>query len=434
MPTRITFNDGRKIEFIYDATGKKWRKTVINANGTSNNYRDYIGDAEYLNGAQDIVHFTEGYAQRDITTDGGTLKGWVYKYTLKDHLGNTRVTYSDKNSDGLVTTADIEQVNHYYAFGLNMEGPWNGADGAFKYQYNGKELNSDFGLDWNDYGARMYDPAIGRWTAIDPLSALYFSHSPYHYTKNNPVRYIDIDGMVSYTYDWNSEQYHNEKGETVSWNEVESSVAKPKITANIANFGTGKGDIKGFGEMLSTAATILNRNLGNSDNSQVNIMFKPLTVKEAKSREEWGENDLFLAIVDWGEKSQNITAFNNSIPGFSRIGSKDGRVNGYNNISDDNNNFPYKFGSWVNVNNYDIRSHGNPIYAAGYSIAHELLHQLMSKATCLFNGKADDWHTVGLSRDGTSTEFPKGLRSKGLNPEERIPEEKLKLLIEFFKR
>jgi hypothetical protein len=60
-------------------------------------------------------------------------------------LGNTRLTFSDANNDGTVTQADIEQENHYYAFGLNMEGNWNGAAGPNKYQYNSKEWNDDFG-------------------------------------------------------------------------------------------------------------------------------------------------------------------------------------------------------------------------------------------------------------------------------------------------
>jgi hypothetical protein len=81
------------------------------------------------------------------------------KYALRDHLGNTRLTFSDANNDGTVTQADIEQENHYYAFGLNMEGNWNGAAGPNKYQYNGKEWNDDFGLGWNLYEARPYDPA-----------------------------------------------------------------------------------------------------------------------------------------------------------------------------------------------------------------------------------------------------------------------------------
>ncbi len=54
--------------------------------------------------------------------------------------------------------ANIKQINHYYPFGLNMEGKWNGANGNNKYQYNNKEWNDDFGLAWNDYGACFYAP------------------------------------------------------------------------------------------------------------------------------------------------------------------------------------------------------------------------------------------------------------------------------------
>ena len=65
-----------KIEFIYDATGNKCRKTV-DSTGISN-YRDYINGVEYYNGQQDIIHFTEGYAQRDATKDNDpNWRGWV---------------------------------------------------------------------------------------------------------------------------------------------------------------------------------------------------------------------------------------------------------------------------------------------------------------------------------------------------------------------
>jgi RHS repeat-associated protein len=221
LPIRIVIqnpsdamNSG-SIEFVYDATGAKLRKTVKYSNGSVRETWDYVNGVEYKNQILQRVAHSEGAVVRN---DFGQYQ---HEYVLRDHLGNTRVTFTDGVNkgepywdwntytymapdnigydDGVITKDDIVQINHFYPFGLNMEGDWNGAPGKNKYQYNGKEWNDDFGLGWNDYGARFYDPALGRWNAVDPLAEKAQDWTPYRYGFNNPIKFIDPTGMAE---DW----------------------------------------------------------------------------------------------------------------------------------------------------------------------------------------------------------------------------------------
>ena len=63
-----------------------------------------------------------------------------------------------------------------------------------RYLYNGKELIEDNGLHYYDYGARMYDASIGRWSVVDPMGEKYVSNTSYNYALNNPILLVDPDG------------------------------------------------------------------------------------------------------------------------------------------------------------------------------------------------------------------------------------------------
>ncbi|HMT00441.1 MAG TPA: RHS repeat-associated core domain-containing protein, partial [Saprospiraceae bacterium] len=82
------------------------------------------------------------------------------------------------------------------------------------YGYNGKELQNDLinnkKPDCYDYGARMYDPQLGRWHVVDPLAFKYSALSPYCYVGNRPIISIDPDGREIVIVGPNKEQTYND--------------------------------------------------------------------------------------------------------------------------------------------------------------------------------------------------------------------------------
>lgn len=198
LPTNITIsgggNDG-SIDYIYDATGMKIQKILNDTGQSSVTTTDYAGNYIYDNGQLAFFSHQEGYVYKDGT---GEFK-YVYQY--KDHLNNVRLSYTeDPSNPGQAT---IIQENNYYPFGgkhmgYNIGGDNSlGNDLAQKWKFGGKELDDSFegALSTYDFGARNYDPWIGRWMNIDPLAEQMRRHSPYNYAFDNPIFFIDPDGM-----------------------------------------------------------------------------------------------------------------------------------------------------------------------------------------------------------------------------------------------
>jgi len=105
-------------------------------------------------------------------------------YYFKDHLGSTRVVVN--------ATGTILDATDYYPFGLAMPGRSHTTAPGTKEGFTGHERDHEVGLDY--MVARRYDPALGRFLGVDPLSEVYPNWTPYHYVLNNPVINLDPTG------------------------------------------------------------------------------------------------------------------------------------------------------------------------------------------------------------------------------------------------
>ena len=172
----ITFGNGFKTKYVYDAIGNKLQTTHV---GAVTSITDYCGNFVFEDGKLVKYLFDGGYCSFDVNLNP------TYHYYEKDHLGSVRMVVNENGT--------IEQVNHYYPFG-GLYGDLSYNSESQRNKYIGKEFDHTFGLDLYDHGARMYDAARGGWDRADKLSEKFYNMNLYMYVKGNPVKFLDKNG------------------------------------------------------------------------------------------------------------------------------------------------------------------------------------------------------------------------------------------------
>jgi RHS repeat-associated protein len=160
---------------------------------------DYIGGIEYRNDDIQAIYHPVGRAvpsgSNCVFAGGYDEQCWRHEFVITDHLGNTRLRFSDLDGNTQIDSTEILDEITYYPFGS----PWQ--DAGYRYTYNGKELDRELGLRWHHYGRRMFDPVIARFTGVDPISDQFAWVSTYNYAENEPIANIDLHGLQRTRYD-----------------------------------------------------------------------------------------------------------------------------------------------------------------------------------------------------------------------------------------
>ena len=214
--TRI-MHDGKAIYtwYVRDAQGNIL--SVYSTTGTQSNIADMtLAQTErHIYGSNRLGVVTSTGVDIDRSNAGPALlvtpermvfgRG-IRQYELSNHLGNVLSTISDKkigvpyaSNSSLIEyyKPDIITASEYYPFGMISRTHTRSSFAVHKFGFNGKEndnLLKGIGAQ-QDYGMRVYDPRLGKFLSVDPLSKSYPWNSPYSYAEGDPINYIDLDGM-----------------------------------------------------------------------------------------------------------------------------------------------------------------------------------------------------------------------------------------------
>ena len=183
-----------KARYTWLTDGSKLKVRDAGSNGF-----DYLGSLIYKSSSAGVrletASFGEGVIRASVSNSGQ----YEVNYFLTDQVGSVRVIV-----DG---NGGVLERNDYYPFGarhIRSDYPQLAAN---RFKYTGKEVQVTGELNYLDHGARMYDSGLGRWFGMDPMAEKYGSWSPFNYTLNSPIRFIDPNGMWVDTWIVNSYGY-----------------------------------------------------------------------------------------------------------------------------------------------------------------------------------------------------------------------------------
>ncbi|MBS1944432.1 MAG: RHS repeat-associated core domain-containing protein, partial [Bacteroidetes bacterium] len=175
-------------------TGPKSLKVTERPIYGSKRIGSYTGQKE-LAGVQAITNYP--YTQPMLAP--------LKRYELTDHLGNVNTVVTGRLLDGAgagsAKQAEVVSAQGYEAFGSLLPGR-NYSSDSYRFGFNGQEKDDEmYGSTGNsyDFGARMYDPRVGRWLSIDLMAAKEPGWSPYRPFFCNPIRFTDPTGMLEHT-------------------------------------------------------------------------------------------------------------------------------------------------------------------------------------------------------------------------------------------